>query len=68
MDLKEALKHIEEHGFGDNVDADAIVKQAAEGLVDIYDRHGLEDVSGDSAADQCATLYDVLNGVGLAVA
>lgn len=68
MTLREALAHIEKHGFGDNVDADAVIRQAAHGLVLLYDDHGLVGESPNSAADQCADLYDVLNGVGMPVA
>lgn len=41
---------------------------AAIGLRDLYDEHDLdeEDASG-SAADQCASLYEVFNSVGLPV-
>lgn len=45
-----------------------ILLVAAGGLCDIYDDHGLYETSADSAADQCASLYELLNRVGLQVA
>ncbi|HVT78390.1 MAG TPA: hypothetical protein VHD87_15240 [Acidimicrobiales bacterium] len=66
--LRDALAVVDEHGFGHNVDADALIERAARDLVALYDSHGLHDISPDSAADQCATLYEVLNRVGMVVA
>jgi hypothetical protein len=66
--LREALACVAEHGFGANVDADSTIEEAAAGLVALYDRHGLHEVSGSSAADQCADLYALLCNVGLPVA
>lgn len=67
-DLRAALAHIDDHGFGDCVDSDAIVKAAAEGLVALFDDLGLDEESAHSAADQCAALYELLCSFGLAVA
>lgn len=52
----------------DRIKALRTVLRAARGLRELYDEHELEGVSGDSAADQCASLYEVLNSVGLEVA
>lgn len=68
MNLDEALAHVADHGFGDLVEADQIISQAAAGLAQIYHRHSLHEVSASSAADQCADLYDLYNQVGLPVA
>jgi hypothetical protein len=66
--LREALRHVAEHGFGSSVDADSTIEEAAVGLVALYDTHGLVAVSASSAADQCADLYALLCRVGLPVA
>lgn len=66
--LRDALHYVATHGFGENVDADSTIEEAASGLLALYDNHGLRDVSGSSAADQCADLYTLMNSVGLVVA
>jgi hypothetical protein len=65
--LRSALAEIDANGFGENVDADAVVKHAAEGLLALYDAHRLGEVGHTSAADQCADLYRLLSELGLVV-
>lgn len=66
--LRDALFYVAQHGFGVLVDADSLIERAAQGLVALYDSHGLENISCDSAADQCESLYALLCSVGLDVA
>lgn len=41
---------------------------ALAGLQALYVKHGLSDESDSSAADQCATLYELLEALGMPVA
>lgn len=77
MTLREALAHVNEYGFGDLVDADSLIEQAATELLAIYDKHGLgrgrpeavgawESV-GDTGPAQCADLYALFEKVGMHV-
>lgn len=68
MNLDDALAHIARHGFGDQVDADAVIHAAAAGLAQIYHQFDLHKISRSSAADQCNALYELLGSVGLPVA
>lgn len=67
LTLREAIEHVQLNGFGDNSAADTVIETAAAGLLRIYDGHGLSEVSGSSAADQCDSLYALLCAVGLPV-
>lgn len=68
LTLRHALAHVDAHGFGDDVDADAVIRQAGTGLLTLYDVHGLETEAASSAADQCGDLYALLDALGLPVA
>lgn len=67
--IRPALAHVEEHGFGDSVDDDAIILKAARGLVAIYDKGDLggDPDGSDSAADTCEKLYALMGQLGLEV-
>ncbi len=66
--LRTALAHTDEEGFGDEVDSDAVIEDAARGLLALYDDLGLAGESEYSAADQCEALYELLNSLGMEVA
>ncbi len=71
MNLREAVEVVK-HTASDvdparEPEANAVILRAAEGLISIYDEHGLSGISPDSAADQCASLYELLCSIGLEV-